>query len=294
VPTFESMRVTMNSKKNIPVQGSKHRMMGTDIFYKDTGTKLPVVIYVHGFNGLKDWGNFDLIATQFAEAGYLFIKMNLSHNGATIDSPLDFVDLEAFGQNNYSKELADTTEIINWICDDVNPYHTYADTTNIALLGHSRGGGIAILKAFEDDRVKALITWASISECKTPWGTMSVEKMLKWETEGVMHYTNKRTNQQLPLYYQLYEDYVQHEARLDIRKAISGLRIPILLCHGTKDNAVPYSTALDLYRWQQNATLFTVESDHVFGRSHPWTASLLPIPMQDVVDASIRFLDDCF
>jgi hypothetical protein len=123
---------------------------------------------------------------------------------------------------------------------------------------------------------------------------MSIEKMMKWKTEGVIYYTNKRTNQQLPLYYQLYEDYVQHEVRLDIRRAISGLGIPILLCHGTNDTAVPYSKALDVCRWQPKATLFTVESDHVFGRSHPWTASFLPIPMQDVVDASIRFLDDCF
>ena len=108
-----------------------------------------------------------------------------------------------------------------------------------------------------------------------------------------MFYTNKRTNQQLPLYYQLYEDYQQHATKLDIRNAISGLGIPILLCHGTIDPAVPYSKALDLKRWQPAANLFSVESDHVFGRSHPWFENSLPKPMQEVVDESIRFLDVC-
>ena len=45
--------------KNIPVAGSLNRMMGTDIFYKKSDNPLPIIIYVHGFNGLKDWGNFD-------------------------------------------------------------------------------------------------------------------------------------------------------------------------------------------------------------------------------------------
>jgi hypothetical protein len=284
----------MNIIKNMPVEGSEQRLMGTDIFYNDTERKLPVVIYIHGFNGLKDWANFDLIAMQFAEAGYFFIKMNMSHNGTTLETPLDFTDLEAFGMNNYTKELFDVGQIINWICDESNPHSCFADTENIALLGHSRGGGIAILKAYKDIRVKALITWASIAECKTPWGTMSKEKMEKWQAEGVMYYANKRTQQQLPLYYQLYEDYMEHAEHLDIRKAISGLKIPILLCHGKEDPAVPYTKALDLKRWQPTAILFTVESDHVFGRSHPWIASFLPLPMQTVVDESLRFLKGLF
>ncbi len=268
--------------------------MGTDGHFMGRRQKRPVVIYVHGFNGLKDWGNFDLIAAQFAEAGYLFIKMNLSHNGATIESPLDFADLEAFGQNNYTRELYDVRQMIDWICDNTSPYNLVADTKQICLLGHSRGGGIAILSAYEDRRVKALITWASIAECKTPWGMMSKEKMAAWQADGVMYYTNKRTGQQLPLYYQLYEDYAANEERLDIRKAISGLQIPVLLCHGTEDIAVPYSKALDLKRWQPEATLFSVASDHVFGRSHPWMESILPVPMQAVVDESLRFLKQKF
>lgn len=280
----------MTIVKNIPVEGSDGRLMATDIFYKEDQNQLPVVIYIHGFNGLKDWANFDLIATQFAEAGYFFIKMNMSHNGATLESPLEFTDLEAFGHNNYTKELYDVGQIINWICDENNSYHTFIDKDRILLLGHSRGGGIAILKSYEDKRIKALITWASIAECKTPWGAMSIEKMNKWREEGVMYYTNQRTKQQLPIYYQLFEDYENNKERLDIKNAMQHLNIPVLICHGTEDNSVSYSKALLLNEWQPHAKLFSVPSDHVFGRSHPWTQTILPDPMQIIVDVSIKFL----
>ena len=280
----------MNIIKDIAVSGSENKLMGTDVFYQDRDQKLPIVIYVHGFNGLKDWGNFDIIAKQFAEAGFFFIKMNLSHNGTTLDSPLEFTDLEAFGRNNYSKELFDVNCIIDWISTKDNNYANLVDISNIILLGHSRGGGIAILKASTDIRIKALITWASISECKTPWGNMSFDKMEKWKQEGVMYYHNKRTNQKMPLYYQLFEDYQQNEAHLNIQNAIKKLKIPILICHGLNDPAVNYSSALSLQKWQPNAKLFTVDSDHVFGRSHPWTHEYMPIPMQMVIDERIQFL----
>jgi len=284
----------MNIIKNIPVEGSNNRLMGTDVFFLQENKHAPVIIYVHGFNGFKDWANFDLMAIQFANAGYCFIKMNLSHNGTTLENPTEFSDPEAFGMNNYSIELFDVQQIINWACNPSNPYADAIDLARVALLGHSRGGGIAILKAFQDERIKALITWASIAECKTPWGTMRKEKMDKWKEDGVMYYTNKRTNQQLPLYYQLYEDYIQHEEALNIEHAIASLKIPVLVCHGTEDPAVPYSSALQLSRWQPRAELFSISSDHVFGRSHPWASPDLPEAMQAVVDRSINFLNKTF
>ncbi|MDH5398779.1 MAG: dienelactone hydrolase, partial [Cyclobacteriaceae bacterium] len=59
------------------------------------GQGKPLVLFVHGFKGFKDWGFWDIVANMFAEAGFIFIKINLSHNGTTKDHPLDFADLEA-------------------------------------------------------------------------------------------------------------------------------------------------------------------------------------------------------
>jgi len=81
----------MNKTKNILINGSGGLPITLDIFY--IGNKpQPLVIYAHGFNGFKDWASFDLVAEQFAEAGFCFIKFNFSHNGTSAQSPEDFVD----------------------------------------------------------------------------------------------------------------------------------------------------------------------------------------------------------
>jgi dienelactone hydrolase len=262
--------------------------MLTDIFYLHTSQKKPVVIYAHGFNGFKDWGHFDLIAQQFASAGFVFIKFNFSHNGTTVEQPEDFADLDAYGNNNYTKELDDLGLIIDWAITN-KEHASQIDERRVYLIGHSLGGGICLLKAGEDSRVGAIATWASVAECQTPWTSWPEAKLREWKESGVAYTTNSRTKQELPLYYQLYEDYQQHTQRLDIQKAISGLKIPVLLCHGLQDPAVPVEKAYQLHKWQPASELFLVDSDHVFGRKHPWTEAVLPVPTQQVVDKTISF-----
>ncbi|MGI8599780.1 MAG: alpha/beta hydrolase family protein [Chitinophagaceae bacterium] len=274
--------------KNQIIPGYNNKPMAVDIFYKNQ-KKLPVVIYHHGFNGFKDWANFDLIASQFAEAGFVFVKFNTSHNGTTPQHPEDFVDLDAFGNNNYTKELFDLDQIIKWICETTNPHEPVLDLNNIFLIGHSRGGGVAILKTAEDKRIKKLVTWASVAESKTPWGNWTKEKMEDWKQKGVAYYANSRTNQQMPLYYQLYLDHETYSERLDIAKAARSITIPWLICHGTKDDAVPVEQAHLLKEAALHAELFLVESDHVFDRKHPWEEENLPFAMEQIVEKTIHF-----
>jgi dienelactone hydrolase len=278
----------MTISKNILLSGSDDKPIVLDIFYQEAKPN-PVVIYAHGFNGFKDWGNFDLIARQFADAGFTFIKFNFSHNGTTPADPENFVDLEAFGMNNYTKELHDLQVVIDWLIDHHNPHADAIDTNRLFLIGHSMGGGIVLLKAAEEMRVKGVATWASVSECKTPWGKWDKEKIEQWKTTGVEYITNSRTKQQMPLYFQLYEDYQNNKGRLQILEAVKRLKVPILICHGIHDEAVPVAKARELHQASNNSELFLIDSDHVFGRKHPWTKPVLPDAMQQVVDKTIKF-----
>jgi uncharacterized protein len=276
--------------KNLIVYGAAGKPMATDIFFEENDIPKPVVIYAHGFNGFKDWGNFDIIAKRFAVAGFVLVKFNFSHNGTTPELPESFADLEAFGNNNYTKQLEDLDHILDWVCSPSNPYKNEMATEQISLIGHSMGGGISIIKTAEDSRIKKLVTWAAISQCKTPWGKWNEQKMKDWKYNGVDFYVNGRTKQNMPLYYQFHEDYLQHQERLNIQNAIGKITVPILICHGTQDPAVPVSAAYELTAWQPNAKLFTVDSDHVLGRSHPWPFDYLPAAMEDVVQKTIGFL----
>jgi uncharacterized protein len=277
--------------KNIILTGSSQKPIATDIFYNDDQTNKPVVIYAHGFNGFKDWGNTDVIAQRFAEAGFVFVKFNFSHNGTTPETPEAFTDLEAFGNNNYSKQLFDLNAVIDWAADKNNIHCKNIDGSNIYLIGHSMGGGITILQAARDERIKKLITWASVSECKTPWGTWPKQKMEAWKNAGVEYYINGRTKQNMPLYYQLHEDYLQNEQVLSIEKAIAALHIPVLICHGTEDAAVPVEKAYQLADWIPAAEIFTVKSDHVFGRKHPPESENLPLEINPVIDRCLEFFN---
>jgi uncharacterized protein len=278
----------MQQIKNLQIPGAEGKPVLLDIFFRQTGPQ-PVVIYAHGFNGFKDWASFDLIAAQFAEAHFCFVKFNFSHGGTSPAAPEEFVDLEAYGHNNYTKELYDLQQVIDWTLSETNPYRAAIDQRKLYLLGHSRGGGVVLLKATEEGRVKAVATWASVSQSKTPWGSWPEERMQKWQESGVDYYTNSRTKQQMPLYYQLFEDYTANRERLDILAAVKRLEIPLLICHGTADEAVPVANAYKIREAAKHAELFTVDSDHVFGRRHPWSGNSLPQPMQGVVDKTIAF-----
>ena len=280
----------MYSTKNIVISGAASKPIALDIFYEYAATAKRVVVYAHGFNGFKDWGNADIIAKQFAAAGYVFVKFNFSHNGTTPEQPQDFVDLEAFGNNNYTKQLYDVKCVIDWVCDDDNVHTKAINKNSICLIGHSMGGGIATLYTAMDERIKKLITWAGINECKTPWTNWSKEQIAEWKSSGVAYYLNGRTKQNMPLYYQLHQDYLDNAAALNIENAISRIAVPILICHGTLDTAVPIEKAYDLNNWQPSSILFTTESDHVFGRTHPWLLPELPQAIQAVVNETIRFI----
>jgi len=280
----------MRIAKNILLNSDSGKPIPTDIFYLHTERAKPVIIYSHGFNGFKDWGNFDLIAEQFASAGFVFVKFNFSHNGTSPEHPEEFVDLEAYANNNYTRQLDDLKTVIDWTLSADNPHADQVDKDRLMLIGHSLGGGISLLKAAEDERVKAVATWAAVHKCKTPWGGWPTDKIVEWKEKGVTYVANTRTKQELPLNYQLYEDYQNNRERLNIQGALKKLEIPLLFCHGVDDTSVPVEKAYDLHRWHPSAELFLVPSDHVFGRKHPWTENHLPKSMQEVVDHTIGFL----
>ena len=123
---------------------------------------VPVAVFFHGFKGFKDWGYWRLAAEAFAASGIAFLRCNFSHNGTTPEQPEDFADLEAFGQNNYSKELADIDAVLNWLHRPETQAQHPVDLNRLCLIGHSRGGGLAIIAAREDTRIQQLITWASV------------------------------------------------------------------------------------------------------------------------------------
>ena len=152
-----------------------------DASYIMNNQKKPVIVFNHGFKGFKDWGPFNLVAERFAQAGFVFIKMNFSHNGVTIDHPNEFADLEAFAKNNFCIELDDSGVLIDYLFSEHNVLpKEEIDLTRLYIMGHSRGGASVILKAYEDTRIKAVTTWAAVNNLES-WH--SEEEIAYWKSK---------------------------------------------------------------------------------------------------------------
>lgn len=261
-----------------------------DARYIANGRPKSVVVFIHGFKGFKDWGHFNLIADFFAQKGYFFIKLNLSHNGTTPDAPTEFRDLEAFGNNNYCIELDDVGTLIDYLFNAPKDLPSQEmDLNSFFLIGHSRGGALAILKAREDSRVKAIATWAAVSNLSKRWTEDFVEE---WEKNGVQYVYNARTKQNMPMYYQLWDNFQNNKARLDIPEAVWQLEKPVFVIHGFEDETLPVSMGFDISEWNPDVeVLFLENANHTFGGYHPYDKKVLPEHSQLIVEKTHEFFE---
>ena len=85
--------------KNIILKSSREFL--TDAIFPNSDKKLPLIIFVHGYKGYKDWGAWELMGEKFANAGFYFVKFNMSHNGTTLENLNNLTDLESFANNNF-------------------------------------------------------------------------------------------------------------------------------------------------------------------------------------------------
>ena len=278
----------INIQKNIRIKNPETRDFLADAFYPKGTAKLPLVIFVHGYKGYKDWGAWDLMANKFAEAGFFFVKFNFSHNGTTVENPTEFDDLEAFGNNNFSKEMSDLDAILMYFSE-----HPSVDFSKIAVMGHSRGGGISLIKAYEDDRIRVLITLAGVSNFS--YRFPSGERLENWKNSGVMYSENKRTKQQMPHYYQFYEDFKQNEERFTIQYCAQHLQKSVLIIQGNADEAVKDKEAFLLNDWCKDSELYIIDgANHTFGAKEPWHSDDLPPDLDNAVLRSITFIFENF
>ncbi len=274
--------------KEFTINGPNKRPIVADIRFIDAASDKPVIIFCHGFKGFKDWGGFNLMADFLAKSGYIFIKFNFSHNGGTVEQPVDFPDLDAFAKNNYSKELDDLGYIIDVVLAE-SQLGIPIKPSSLFLMGHSRGGGIALLKSGEDPRIDKVVTLAAVDDFESRFPAQSA--LRAWKAKGVTYIQNGRTNQQMPLDYQFYTDFISNKTRLDIASACKRINIPVLAVHGLMDKTVAPKAAYNIQTWCDHAEIHLVDNlGHTFGLKHPWVDLELPKKFTEVLMRVDNFL----
>ena len=240
-----------------PLRGALHMPPGD-------GSHATVVV-AHGFKGFMGWGMFPWIADQLAQAGFAAVRFDFSGNG--VDTGGDFTDLEGFKANTLSREQQDLRALLDAIAAGAEPFGGHCRPERIGLLGHSRGGGGVILYAAGDERVNAVATLAGVAHASR----FPPEARAAAEAQGHFDVLNARTGQQLPVGLEYFQDAERH----DIQASAAGLTGPLLLVHGTDDEAV---SVTDAHLLQQatggRAQLLEIEgAGHTFGAVHPFQGS---------------------
>lgn len=251
-------------------------------FQEPVGNYQDIILFIHGFKGYKDWGAWNLVQDYFVSSGIAFCKFNMSHNGGTVDQPIDFPDLEAFAKNCYSYELEDVNHVLNWLSSKVD-----LSSKKIHLVGHSRGGGIAVL-ASSHPQVTSLITWASISniEQRFPKG----EELDQWRENGFYTVVNNRTKQKMKHYFSFYEDWSTNKHKLNIEEQAKSLSIPALHFHGEKDETVNLSESDSLSAWTGGSLIIISDANHTFNTFQPYNEEQMPNKLNEICNLTYQFI----
>lgn len=252
-----------------------------DVRAGSRGVAQPAALLVHGFKGFKDYSFLPVFAERLARAGFVAVTATVS--GAGVDADGNFTRLDRFARNGYTRELDDLRAVVDALragrLDTAPP-------TSLGVVGHSRGGGTAILLAGEC-AADALVTWNAIGTVRRH----TDRELEAWRAAGTIHIVHKRLGIRLPLDYEVVEDCLRHEHdRLDIAAAARRLAIPWLHLHGTDDETVPYAEgeALATNGGAKHRFEAVEGGKHTWGATHPWAGSTPTC--DDVFDRTLRFL----
>lgn len=277
----------MIQNKAFKFKGAGQRLITADLSFRLYESSVPICVFVHGFKGFKDWGAWPLAAQIFALKGLPFFKFNFSHNGTSPEHLSEFHDLKAFGNNNLSMELHELGLVLDFI-EKKSEQFEFKWNGEIYLIGHSRGGGMAVLRTVQDKRIHKCVCWAAVSD----FGDfVNAQDSKEWLDEGVIYVENSRTNQSMPIYYQFYLDYISNKGKLDILENSEELEQDLLIIHGEEDKTVNIKHAEKLYAQVAHSIFIPIEgADHTFNTKHPLTEKKIPLAFAQVIDETIEFL----
>ena len=280
--------MSLIKNKAYKFKGTNAKLITADLTYALYKQPVPICIFVHGFKGFKDWGAWPLAAEIFAIKNVPFFKFNFSHNGTTPNKLTEFTDLEAFGENNFKIEYDELGLVIDFIENKKEAFE-FNWNGEINVIGHSRGGGIALLRAAQDKRISKVITWAGVGNFDK---YIHLKDLIEWKNDNVHFIINGRTNQKMPMYLQFVEAYVDNKSILDLDENMEKITCPTLIVHGDSDNVIPLAEAQEIYTEISHSILIEIEgADHTFNIKHPLTERKITKQFAKAINETIDFFD---
>lgn len=254
---------------------------------------LPVLIFVHGFKGFKDWGPFPDACEDLARQGFVVVAMNFSLNGVG-ENPTEFDRLDLFETQTLSQDLDDIGRVIEAVKNrEIESQRVGLHTDYIGIIGHSRGGHTAVAAAAEYPEIQCLVTWSAVADYNDRW---SEQMISDWKKKGYTEIENSRTGQMMKVGKVVYEDAIKNADRLMAIKRVSELHLPSLFIAGREDESVPWKDSERLYRTcpsDVKELRLIADTGHTFDASHPFEDDDYPDKFSEVLELTEGwFLDN--
>ncbi len=249
------------------MRNSSGDLIAGDIRYAEGAQRVPLIIVCHGFTAHKDWGPFPYFGRRFAGLGFASAVFNFSHNGVGPGSAR-FNEPAKFSVNTIGKELEDVRGLLDAVREE-RLGGGIVDPGRIGIVGHSRGGGVAILAAAGDRRLCGVAAWGTVATFYR-YGPHQREA---WERDGYLPVTVRGIRTRLRFGIDVLRDLEANREAYDIGRAVRSLAVPLLLVHGAADASVRTSEPESLYAQadQAKTELVILEgTGHSFGAKHPY------------------------
>jgi pimeloyl-ACP methyl ester carboxylesterase len=176
-----------------------------------------LVVIVHGFKGFKDWGFYPWVGEYLCDAGFAVARFTMSND-------------------TYTTQIHDVLDVVDHVQSRFRGLPLF-------LLGHSRGGGVALLASREIEDLAGVVTWSAIAHAD------------RWDQDAPTA---------------AIADYEANHDRLNILDAAERLRVPLLAVHGAKDQTVPLEESRAIFARATDSSLLIIEAaSHTFNAIHP-------------------------
>ncbi len=207
-------------------------------FPKEQSDHMPILVIIPGFTGHIEETHIVAVAKAANEVGFVTLRSELYGHGHSDGEFYDHTVLlwmaEAMRVISYARNL---------------PY-----VSDVYVSGHSQGGLTTVLAAgMMSDIVKAAIPMSP---------AMSIpDDAWRGETLGVIYDRDHLPDSIRSDSWEVSSNYVRAARMLPVEKAIRNFTKPVLITHGTADEAIPYSYAEKLAHDYADATLVPIEGD---------------------------------
>jgi pimeloyl-ACP methyl ester carboxylesterase len=256
------MNFTLTSAEGLPIRGNLDAPPDAEA----------LVIVVHGFKGFKDWAFFPWVAATLVEQRFAVCRFNTSRSGIG-DHPETFDRLDLFADDTYAVQLSDLNIVVKHAQKQAH-LPTF-------LLGHSRGGGVALMGAADVPNLHGVIAWNPIAHADR-WDEATKKR---WRSDGFTEFENARTKQMMRLSTRVLDDLSRH----DILGAARQLEVPLLAIHGGRDETVAPSESIEIAEAARDAARVMIRTaTHTFNAVHPFKRTPRQLVMAMAV--TLRFI----